>query len=168
VPNGLFLDIPSAYDCPTLTDVAVSNAVVALGYRLPDEYIGLLRRRNGGLLRLNRFRTRDRLNEGVLFTLPLIFGIGGDAGLDAPIEEIPLSKYLIQQWNYPDVGVVFSQFGHAAYLFDYSGCGPEGEPRVIYVDAEQPDDVQEFSVASNFSELLAGLSEEETNETQSV
>lgn len=43
-------------------------------------------------------------------------------------------------------------------MLDYSQCGPQGEPRVIYVDVETKDGNPHVVVlAENFEEFLQGF-----------
>jgi SMI1 / KNR4 family (SUKH-1) len=83
-------------------------------------------------------------------------GIGGDWGIDSETG----SAYLIAEWDYPDVGVVISSDGHTAFMLDYSKYGPDGEPRVIWVDTEtgrgKPDLVV---LAPDFGTFLTRLRE---------
>lgn len=61
----------------------------------------------------------------------------------------------------PDVGVVIGTTpcgAHEAIMLDYSQCGPQGEPRVIYVDVETKDGNPHVVVlAENFEEFLQGF-----------
>jgi hypothetical protein len=85
-----------------------------------------------------------------------IRGIGGAWGIDSALRG---NRYMIQEWGYPDVGIVVGQTpsaGHDGIMLDYSECGPGGEPRVIHVDTEG-DEPQIQVLAPNFEAFLFGL-----------
>jgi hypothetical protein len=80
-------------------------------------------------------------------------GIGGDWGIDASALG---SAAMIREWGYPDIGVVICETpsaGHDTVMLDYSACGPDGEPRVVYVD----DDRKVRHLAANFAEFASRL-----------
>ena len=127
------------YTGPPITDDMVRKAEAKLGFKLPKSYIELLRVKNGGILKYNRFPTliptgwaEDHVQ------INAIFGIGGEHGIDTELG----SQYMIPEWGYPDVGVWIGMTpsgGHEAIMLDYTECGPQGEPRVIYADVETED-----------------------------
>jgi hypothetical protein len=144
------------YLCPPLTDSMIAAAEESLAYRLPKAYIELLRIRNGGYLRRHCFPTTRRTSwsdDHVSFHFT--YGIGGENGIDGKTG----SRYLIREWDYPDVGVVISATGHTAFMLDYKKCGPQGEPRVIWVDVETGGKPDVLELAPDFVTFLAGLSE---------
>jgi hypothetical protein len=144
-------------ECPPLTASMVRAAETKLGYRLPATYVELMKVCNGGSLKRNVFPIKKCprwATDHVAFEQ--VMGIGGDWGIDGEAG----SAYLIAEWEYPGVGVVISSDGHTAFMLDYSKCGPEGEPRVIWVDTEtgtgKPDVVV---LAPDFGTFLAKLRE---------
>jgi hypothetical protein len=106
-----------------------------LGYRLPASYIELLKEKNGGQPLRASFRTTlapawapDHLE------IETFHGVGGENGIDR------ISEYLIQEWGYPNIGIVLCGLpsgGHDVIMLDYSVCGPTGEPSVAYIDDER-------------------------------
>ena len=127
-----FFDDDAEGECPPLKPAMVRAAEKSLGYRLPAAYVDLLKVRNGGYLKRSFFPTTKCprwAEDHVAFDN--IMGIGKE-GIDDELG----SKYLIAEWDYPDVGVVISSDGHTAFMLDYSKCGKEGEPRVIWIDVE--------------------------------
>jgi hypothetical protein len=84
-----------------------------------------------------------------------IRAVDGIYGLNG-LEGYSRNQFLIEHWHYPDVGVVFCHFGHAAFMLDYSTCGSTGEPCIIYVDRERPQREEEPVIVSpNFASLIA-------------
>ena len=127
-----FFDDDEEGECPQLKPAMVRAAEKSLGYRLPAAYVDLLKVRNGGYLKRSFFPTTKCprwAEDHVAFDH--IMGIG-EEGIDDELG----SKYLIAEWDYPDVGVVISSDGHTAFMLDYRKCGKEGEPRVIWIDVE--------------------------------
>ena len=152
-----FFDEEEEGECPPLKPAMVRAAEKKLGYRLPPAYVELLKVWNGGYLKRSFFPTTKCprwAEDHVAFDN--VMGIGGENGIDGEFG----SQYLIAEWDYPDVGVVISSDGHTAFLLDYSKCGPQGEPRVIWVDVEtggkRPNVV---ALAPDFATFLAQLRE---------
>jgi hypothetical protein len=92
----------------------IQHAESILGYKLPAAYIDLLRTKNGGTPGLNCYPTevptgwaKDHVEINALF------GIAGKWGIDNEYG----SRYLIAEWEYPDVGIIIGQTPSA---------GPEG------------------------------------------
>lgn len=161
------------YDCDfskksfwgkTPTDNDIAQAESILGYKLPDSYKNLIKRHNGGLLKRNHFENplkRDWVQE--TFAIESIHGVDntkmyslyGESG----------TKFWINEWGYPDIGVVIGEdlYAHAHCLFflDYSDCGPKGEPCVVYISQERNYEIT--YLADNFALFVQGLmpSEEE-------
>lgn len=68
------------------------------------------------------------------------------------------SSQMIAEWGYPDIGVVVCDMpsaGHDAVMLDYSQCGPQGEPSVVYID----EDRSVKPVAPTFAAFLGALQE---------
>ncbi len=72
------------------------------------------------------------------------------------------STFMIQGWNYPDIGVAVCNTpsaGHDMIFLDYRACGPQGEPSVVLIDQE--DDFAITPIADSFEEFVRGLRTEE-------
>ncbi len=72
------------------------------------------------------------------------------------------STFMIQGWNYPDIGVAVCNTpsaGHDMIFLDYRACGPQGEPSVVLIDQE--DDFAITLIADSFEEFVRGLRTEE-------
>lgn len=137
------------YVGPPLTEEMVQRAEASLGYRLPRALVGVLKEQNGGVPKRRWFPV-TRGEERELVELRAFASIGGSRGMD---NEDGGSAYLIEEWGYPKIGIVFCHMpsgGHDALMLDYSRCGPEGEPAVVYVD----DDRDVLPVAESFDAFL--------------
>jgi hypothetical protein len=138
---------------PALTEEMVRQAEARLGLRLPAAYIALLRDRNGGVPIRRCFRTTVPTSWATdHIEVSLLLGIGFEQGVDGELG----SDYLVQEWGYPDVGLVICDTpsgGHDTVMLDYTACGPEGEPAVVYID----EDRKVYSLAGTFSDFINGL-----------
>lgn len=69
---------------------------------------------------------------------------------------------MIEEWEYPDIGVYFGECpsaGHDMICLDYRKCGKNGEPQVVHVDQEY--DYKITFLAENFEQFVRGLVGEE-------
>lgn len=141
--------------CPPLTSEMVTQAEKMLGYRLPESYLTALQEKNGGYLMRPCFPTDRPTNwANNHVSCRDIKGIGCENGIDGRTG----SRYLIEEWEYPDTGVVISSEGHTAFMLDYSACGPQGEPSIIYVDTDP--ELEVIPLAPTFADFLSGLVED--------
>ena len=137
----------------------VTQAEKTLGYKLPQSYLDALREKNGGYLARSAFPTDRPTNwANNHVSCPDLMGVGGEDGIDGETG----SQYLIEEWDYPDIGIVFSTEGHTAFMLDYSACGPQGEPRIIYVDTDP--ELEVFFLAPTFAAFVSGLVEDITED----
>lgn len=166
-PRALAALLPELIDAssdyftgPRLTDRMIRAAERKLGYRLPKSYLRLLRLKNGASLARECFPTKARTSwADDHVQINGIYGIGGEHGIDAPRGG---SRYMIDEWGYPDVGVVIGATpsgGHTTVMLDYSRCGPRGEPRVIWVEAAEVEGERNrvLVLAKDFETFLRGL-----------
>jgi hypothetical protein len=163
-PQEWWVDSASAlreYVGLTPTDVLVASVEDELGRRLPPSYLAMMRRHNGGIPRLSCFPTvtpTTWAEDHVAVTG--VFGIGRDLtySLCGPSG----SRFWIDEWGYPDLGVYFADCpsaGHDMLAMDYRDCGPEGEPRIVHVDQEW--DYAVTVLAISFADFVRGLRAEE-------
>lgn len=143
------------YTGPPLDIDMVYRVEGDLGVRLPCSYIETLLVRNGGTPR-NRCYPTDFPTSWAddHFEISGIRGIGGSWGIDSSSGRG--SSYLISEWGYPEIGVVICETpsaGHDTVMLDYSECGLQGEPAVVYVD----EDRVPRRIAQSFGEFLARL-----------
>jgi hypothetical protein len=129
---------------PPLTEDAVAETEQALGIRLPEEYLSLLREQNGGYVRLTLPDSLHSMIWGIGSSFPSITQecwaldpTNADAGRWAP----RASECLIP----------FDGDGHWHLCFDYRGVS---SPSVCFVDVATGEDSQ---VAPSFADFLARL-----------
>lgn len=124
---------------PKLTDDILKQAEKQLGYKLPVEFVALLKEQNGGYINMS-------IHE---FPHDIIFGIGPyfPSLLDFDFEEI--QKYV----SYSLKGLIpFDGDGHWYLCLDYRE--DNSSPYVTFIDLEC--DEQEI-IAKSFSEYLSKL-----------
>ncbi|MCX4746144.1 SMI1/KNR4 family protein [Kitasatospora sp. NBC_01287] len=135
------------------------------GYRLPDSYLALMTAHNGG----TPARTCFPVTEATSWAEDYIeitgirgigrtrsHSLGGEFG----------SRFWIDMWEYPDIGVYFADTpsaGHDMLALDYRACGRQGEPTVVHVDQES--DFAITLVAENFEAFVTGLVDESVYDT---
>ncbi|MDR0610182.1 MAG: SMI1/KNR4 family protein [Planctomycetaceae bacterium] len=150
-------DYSQQYTGQTITLKLIDEAEKTLGYKLPWFYIELLKSKNGGVPKNDRFPTqkptcwaKDHIAiSGILGIndreLSLLGGLG--------------SRFMIEEWGYPDIGIIVCDCpsaGHDAVMLDYRQCGENGEPKVIHVDVETSE-LQITHLADNFESFIRGL-----------
>lgn len=155
----------TSYQCEPPTDELIDSIEKELGYKLPASYIYLMKQQNGGVPRNTCFPTEEPTSWAEdHIAITGIMGIGreksyalcGDLG----------SPFMIEEWGYPDIGVVICDCpsaGHDVVMLDYRACGRDGEPEVIHVDQE--DDYEITFLADNFEAFIRGLVNEENYDT---
>lgn len=135
------------------------------GYRLPDSYLALMTAHNGGVPSRVCFPMPEATSwaddhieitgiRGVGRTRRQ--SLGGEFG----------SRFWIDMWEYPDIGVYFADTpsaGHDLLALDYRACGRRGEPTVVHVDQE--GDFAITLVAENFEAFVTGLVDESVYDT---
>ncbi|WP_429844395.1 SMI1/KNR4 family protein [Brevibacillus sp. FIR094] len=147
------------------TDELIASIEEELGYKLPASYLALMKQQNGGIPKNTCFPTEDPTSWAEdHIAITGILGIGreksyslcGDLG----------SQFMIEDWGYPDIGVVICDCpsaGHDVVMLDYRACGEDGEPEVIHVDQES--DYEITFLAENFEAFIRGLVSEEEYDT---
>ena len=147
------------------TDELITSIEEELGYKLPSSYILLMKQQNGGIPKNTCFPTEEPTSWAEdHIAITGILGIGrekryslcGDLG----------SRFMIEEWGYPDIGVVICDCpsaGHDVVMLDYRACGRDGEPEVIHVDQE--DDYEITFLAENFEAFISSLVSEEEFDT---
>ncbi|MCM3293398.1 SMI1/KNR4 family protein [Paenibacillus sp. MER 180] len=154
-----------AYQSEPPTAELIASIEEELGYKLPSSYIALMKQRNGGVPKNTCFPTEDPTSwaedhiaiSGIMgIGREKSYSLGGDLG----------SQFMIEDWGYPDIGVVICDCpsaGHDVVMLDYRACGRDGEPEVIHVDQE--DDYEVTFLADNFEAFIRGLVSAEEYDT---
>jgi hypothetical protein len=124
---------------PPLTDEVVALAEERIGYKLPAEYLALLRKQNGGYI---RFSLPDTVHD-------VIAGIGPNFPSLTDFSWDDQQEYV----SFPLQGLVpFDGDGHWYLCLDYRENS--GTPSVTYADIEVDDEV---CVADSFADYLSEL-----------
>lgn len=150
-----------------LTDEMLKNAQEVLGYKLPLSYIELLKTRNGGVPVRTCFSTSVKTSwVDNYIQISAIWGIGtdGDKLAERGIDAECGSQYMIEEWEYPQIGVMICpcmSAGPNAVFLDYGECGNYGEPKVVYIDVEDKDEPEIVFLAKDFETFINGLVKEE-------
>ncbi len=117
------------------SDELIKSIENELGYKLPKSYIALMKLHDGGIPTKSCFPTKTPTSWAKdHIAITGIMGIGrnktysicGQLG----------SQFMINEWEYPNIGVVIcdcSSAGHDVIMLDYRKCGPNGEPEVVHV-----------------------------------
>ncbi|QNP60587.1 SMI1/KNR4 family protein [Paenacidovorax monticola] len=152
------------YTEPPPTPQAIAAVEAELGYRLPASYVALMQRQNGGTPINRCFPTGQPTSWAEDHVAISAFkGIGFQkqwslcGGLG--------SRFKIEEWEYPDIGVYFGDCpsaGHDMIALDYRACGPAGEPAVVHVDQE--GDYRITPLAPDFETFVRGLVHESAYE----
>lgn len=149
-----FFEDDDYYTGPPLCDDLIAAAQSAVGFVFPRVYVEALRLRNGGIPKRRCFRTSFKTSWAPdHFEISAILGFGGELGIDSVDSG---SRVLIEEWGYPDIGVVICAMpsgGHDAVMLDYSECGPTGVPGVAYVDEDRAPQC----ISRSFEEFIERL-----------
>ncbi len=156
--HGLFHEFSPIYGKETITQADVETAEQRLGFRLPPDYIQLLQYQNGGILQQSVYGVavvngKSKPVGGVF----VIFGIGGEDGIDALADGKTHNQTLIENWGYPAWSVVFAPQGSAGFAFDYDALDADGEPSILYRYCDCDVPVTYRRVFRNFRHLLDSL-----------
>lgn len=114
-----------------------------LKLKLPQEYVDLMKTRNGGSLARKIFK----LNKDEIF-IEYILGIGGSED-----EGVLTTIYMSKEWGLPRDIVLLSGNGHTWVFLDYRK--DKENPSVSYIDKETDLDL---IIASNFTDFINKLS----------
>ncbi|MFC7677452.1 SMI1/KNR4 family protein [Paenibacillus sp. GCM10028914] len=154
-----------SYQSEPPTDDLIDSIEKELGYKLPSSYIHLMKQQNGGVPKNTCFPTEEPTSWSEdHIAITGIMGIGREKSYSLCGEFG--SPFMIEEWGYPDIGVVICDCpsaGHDVVMLDYRACGKDGEPEVIHVDQE--GDYEITFLADNFEEFIKGLVSEEEYDT---
>lgn len=142
------------------SDELIKSIEDELGYKLPDSYVYLMKLHNGGIpiYTCHQTKTPTSWAEDHI-AIEGIMGIGRKKA-NSICGELG-SQFMIDEWEYPDIGVVICDCpsaGHDVIMFDYRKCGSSGEPEVVHVDQEF--DYKITFLAKDFETFILGLVDE--------
>ena len=150
-----------AGDTP-VTEQLIAQTEAELGYKLPADYIALMRLHNGGLLARSVFSYLETDQNGKEYACELLVrGISGMGFKNACALCGEMGSRFWEDpanWNYPHIGIYFAEeeSGHGLYALDYRECGPDGEPAVINIYHEG---FKITRLADNFADFVRNLRE---------
>ena len=161
--NGSYAESTYTMDPPS--DALIASVEEELGYKLPASYIALMKQRNGGIPQNTCFPTKISTSwADDHIAISSIMGIGRDK--DESLCGDMGSRFMIEDWGYPDIGIVICDCpsaGHDVVMLDYRHCGKDGEPEVIHVDQESEYEIT--FLAPDFETFIRGLVNEEEYDT---
>jgi len=139
---------------PPLTDELVVSAERQLGVTLPFDLLHLLRIQNGGVIADTWDACPADTNFYADDHVPFehLYGIG-PAG-QAETMTLLDTPYLVEEWELPSPVVLLSGQGHYWLALDYRGCGPEGNPPVVWIHNEMN---HELPLAPDFRAFVERL-----------
>lgn len=129
---------------PPLTDEMIRRAESAIGYKLPQSYIELLRFQNGGVI------------EDDDCWLTVIYGIGATEDTFNGLED--MFDNWLNEWEYPNIGIPFGETqtaGHDMYFLDYRNLDANSEPAIVHVENE--GDVEDITITKVADNLMSFL-----------
>lgn len=158
-----FWELDGEEDNPPLSDPILAHAQHVLGVRLPQEYVRLLRVRNGGptcydagnvypLKKPTRYAPDARM-----LSFPEMSGIGPVDREDAArvgAHDILETPAMLVEWGLPAGLVLLSGDGHEWFALDYRY---NAQPGVIWIESA---DLELGRLASSFAEFLRKLRSE--------
>ena len=152
------------YECDEiLSDDFIEEIEKDLGFKLPESYIFLMKKHNGGILS----KTCVHINRKKRYSdIEGIFGLGKNKSCS--ICEANKDKYYFEE-NL--IAICSSNSGHAKIYLDYSICEPNEEPRVIAIDDELMMDglnPKPLVLADNFESFIKALNEEDEEDIVDV
>lgn len=144
-----------------LTAEMLASVESELGYKLPSTYIELLKNQNGGMPKATNHRT-GKATSWASDHIAITGIYGADRSKRVSLCGEIGSRFMIEEWGYPPIGVYFCDCpsaGHDMLCLDYHLCGPRGEPSVVHVDQES--DYMITKVAESFERFIRGLQTDE-------
>lgn len=99
---------------------------------LPDSYLKLLEKQNGGYTQYVQVQTEEPTSDGLDYAhIHYIWGIH-----DQPTLSILSQQNIPSRETLPDYLVIFSAHEEQLFTFDYSQCSNKKEPAIRYIDLE--------------------------------
>lgn len=152
-PNSL-----NDYVGPILTDEMIQKAEEKIGGKLPESYLWLMRKQNGGKVSSAHawfpHPNQEEFDKWAGAHITNLYGISEKMYALLGMFNF---QFWREEWGYPDDGIVICDTisgGHDAVIFDYSRCDSHGEPSIAHYDA---DDKKSLWLAPNFEAFIRGL-----------
>lgn len=150
------------FECDAnITDDEIKEIEKDLGFKLPESYIYLMKKHNGGILSKNCVR---RKKGGRFSDIEGIYGLG--RGKRCSIYEINKDKEYYEEYL---IAICSSISGHVQVYLDYSNCEKTEEPEVIAIDDEMMMDTvnpKPIKLADNFEAFINSLYEYNEDEDE--
>lgn len=144
---------------PPLTDETLAAAEAQFGVKLPRALVDLLRSRNGGYLENRDFKLNGEsfsVHEILGITLPQEFSsLGPLLCLDGEEAE-EMREQFEQKAGEPAKLIQFAGADCWSYMLDYNRLNAAGEPTIIQVCLDDPEDVGVKRMADSIEEFMQG------------
>ncbi len=131
-----------------------------LGVKLPERYVEMMKVQNGGTPTKNSHSTSTPTSWAKdHIAISGIYGI--DRNLDCSLCGYYSTKFWMEEWGYPSIGVYFADCpsaGHDMLCLDYRNVSGDSQPTVVHVDQEY--DYRITFVAPDFESFIRGLKDE--------
>ncbi|WP_445369241.1 SMI1/KNR4 family protein [Methylomonas sp. BW4-1] len=154
----------SSYISEALDNDLLALIESQLRYKLPNSYVEFMKKQNGGIPFYTDHKTTEETSWAYdHIAIHGIFGIGNKKSYSLCGEKG--SKFWIEHWGYPNIGVYFADCpsaGHDMLCLDYRNCIEGKEPKVVHVDQEF--DYKITHVADSFEQFILGLEDFSVNE----
>ncbi|MNI19578.1 SMI1 / KNR4 family protein [compost metagenome] len=153
---------PEDYLSDPPSDELIASVEEELVFKLPPFYVAMMSQQNGGVPRNTKYPLGGKEAAAAGKDHIVISGIRG-IGRDKKYllcGELG-SRKVIDNWNYPEFGVVICDApaaGQGVVMLDYRPAGNDGEPEVVYVDQENNRKIT--YLAKNFETFIRGLVKE--------
>ena len=139
------------------TDEQFKQVEKTLGYKLPESYKWLMKRHNGGMP-VNDCHPAETPTSWAEDHIAITGIMGVDPSKKYSLLGSLGSKFMIEEWGYPDIGIAICDCpsaGHDMIFLDYRYCGKDGEPEVVHIDQEY--DYEITYIADDFESFIRGL-----------
>jgi hypothetical protein len=135
-----------------LSEDAINDSFTRLGNKLPHGYIEILKMKNGGYLCDNEF-VINSIDAPYKTKVTMLFGIGGEDGIDAFVDGLTNNQLLINEWGYPEKSIIICHQGHEGFALVY---GNE-KPNVVYCDFEKYPENKILKIANSFEDFFSRI-----------
>jgi SMI1-KNR4 cell-wall len=161
IPESLEFSSPKPGAEPeVVTPELLAKVEGLLGVKLPESYVALMKRQNGGYIRQHLIKIDEPVPSNLAYYVEDgRVSVVSFNGISLSTErELTLADntYLLNEWGLPSKLVLIDGDGHTWIALDYRKT--DTDPPVVFVVS---DDGQALALAPNFAEFLARLVPEE-------